>query len=680
MCTHPNLFWRTALLVGVVSGALVMPRGHASAQTLPSGSLKPDDDQVRVRGRVLDPDGKPLAGARLVTAPDWWQAYDQQLRPVVQTVTQSGADGRFEISFSKSAASPFSLGFGQPGEGLWKKMKVAASAPGLGLAWKRFDEVDGNGDIVLQLVVDLPMEGRIIDLEGRAVEGVKVIPLGVSSHILASQAQFQNPPPGYSTISSNPLVLCGINDPLLTDKDGRFRIAGMGRERLITLEFQSSKVALLNVRATTREGPPQTIALGSDKAGHLTFYGNKMELTAAPAVSVVGVVRDAETKKPLAGVSVRTNYSRFDARVITDTQGRYRLDGLEKGHSIEITAAAVSEPYVPSILRVPNQSGLGPITLDFELRKGIWITGKVTDLASGAPVPAEIDYFAFISNKAANAIPLLSEGRAQPPLNCETQPDGTYRLVGLPGRAVIAVLSRDTRFPRGNGFDQIKDRNRFGRVNTIYPFVSEDRFNAAREINVADAPATADFQLDPGATLHVVCVDGEGKPIGVTVRGDRVRLISAQSAEAPTGEFDIVGLSRGDKRLLFVINKERKLGKVVSLKFDDTKATELRVQLEPVAVVTGRLINPDGDPVKGGRLRVDSLIEEMGRANLDSVIDDFSESDGRFTLLLPPDCTYGILASHSPYGGEYKVMKENLKPAPGAKIDLGDFRVSQQMN
>ena len=36
------------------------------------------------------------------------------------------------------------------------------------------------------------------------------------------------------------------------------------------------------------------------------------------------------------------------------------------------------------------------------------------------------------------------------------------------------------------------------------------------------------------------------------------------------------------------------------------------------------------------------LIEEMGRANLDSVIDDFSETDGRFTLLLPPDCTYAM--------------------------------------
>src|SRR5437764_13949749 len=131
MCTHPNLFWRTVLLVGVVSGVLVVSRGHASAQTLPNPSSRSDDDQVRVRGRVLDPGGKPLAGARVVTAPDWWQAYDQQLRPVVQTVTQTGADGHFEISFSKSAASPFSLGFGQPGEGLWKKMKVAASAPGL---------------------------------------------------------------------------------------------------------------------------------------------------------------------------------------------------------------------------------------------------------------------------------------------------------------------------------------------------------------------------------------------------------------------------------------------------------------------------------------------------------------------------------------------------------------------
>ena len=109
------------------------------------------------------------------------------------------------------------------------------------------------------------------------------------------------------------------------------------------------------------------------------------------------------------------------------------------------------------------------------------------------------------------------------------------------------------------------------------------------------------------------------------------------------------------------------------------QAGKITVQLAPVAIVTGRLLNPDGDPVKTGRIQADTSIVEMRRANVDVVVDDFSDANGRFTLLLPGDGSYGIRASHSPYGGDYKTIKEDFKVTPGMRIDLGDFRVSQQM-
>src|SRR5262249_61078489 len=70
-----------------------------------------------------------------------------------------------------------------------------------------------------------------------------------------------------------------------------------------------------------------------------TYYGADFRHAAAPSRPVVGVARDQDTKKPLAGVTVRSYVraagpDRFRAvdivRTTTDAEGRYRLTGLPK--------------------------------------------------------------------------------------------------------------------------------------------------------------------------------------------------------------------------------------------------------------------------------------------------------------------------------------------------------------
>ena len=115
---------------------------------------------------------------------------------------------------------------------------------------------------------------------------------------------------------------------------------------------------------------------------------------AAPTKAVLGVVRDRDTGKPLAGVTIESYIlanSRVPANNIvhttTDIQGRYRLIGLPKGKGNKLRLVPRDDqPYVSVDALVPDRTDLEPVMVDFELKPGVWIEGKLTDKNSGLPV------------------------------------------------------------------------------------------------------------------------------------------------------------------------------------------------------------------------------------------------------------------------------------------------------
>src|SRR5207253_9091276 len=104
---------------------------------------------IPVSGRVLDPDGKPVAGAKFAIIDDEAGAAIPQLA--------SDAEGRFafELPRTREVRNP---------------RQVVASAPGVGLAW--LSEPRDNAEF--RLVPDLPITGRVIDLQGQPVAGATV--------------------------------------------------------------------------------------------------------------------------------------------------------------------------------------------------------------------------------------------------------------------------------------------------------------------------------------------------------------------------------------------------------------------------------------------------------------------------------------------------------------------------
>ena len=118
---------------------------------------------IDVRGRVMDPDGRPVAGATVRTG-----YMDREIKPAPEVT--SASDGRFFMQVppwrrnsahcSRDAMFPW----------------VVASAPGFGPGWASAVRQQGEtGEVVIRLVADgPPIEGRIVDLEGRPVAGAQV--------------------------------------------------------------------------------------------------------------------------------------------------------------------------------------------------------------------------------------------------------------------------------------------------------------------------------------------------------------------------------------------------------------------------------------------------------------------------------------------------------------------------
>src|SRR5262249_9521255 len=126
----------------------------------------------------------------------------------------------------------------------------------------------------------------------------------------------------------------------------------------------------------------------------------------------------------------------------TDAQGRFRLLGLPKGQGNRlILVTKDDQPYFMQEDDVPDTPGIGPISIEVTLHRSICTEGRGTEGARGEPVAKGVmRSLPFRENTFAQAVPeFRTSGRIDGSLyhnRYQTKLDGTYRFVGLPGRAM----------------------------------------------------------------------------------------------------------------------------------------------------------------------------------------------------------------------------------------------------
>ena len=116
-----------------------------------------DKDTISYQGRVLGPNGRSVAGARIFLTSK--SRYPPQLASDSENAT-SGPDGRFEFTASKTEfADEYTV--------------VTATAPNYGVGWVDLKAEDSKNDLTISLVHDdVPITGQIVDLEGKSIKGI----------------------------------------------------------------------------------------------------------------------------------------------------------------------------------------------------------------------------------------------------------------------------------------------------------------------------------------------------------------------------------------------------------------------------------------------------------------------------------------------------------------------------
>jgi beta-lactamase regulating signal transducer with metallopeptidase domain len=658
------------------------PTPAQSSKLLPA--REEHGDLVTVRGQVLTAEGRPAVGAKISAIWDV-ETWDVWYRPIATVNT--GPNGLFELVFRKSQ-------FGKSPNRIdeWKGTVIEVQADGCCFEWIYWSKIDATKPLVFKLSPDFPIHGRVVDLQGQPVAGVAVCLLSVSEFFNGSPDSWLKRFKGDTPSGAEPAPSLGGRRPArdrtdpwaVTNQEGRFVIRGIHAERLITAALRGDSIAYEQLSIVTRNIPtiihgPSDFQTDIDKV-----YGADFIHPASPGRSIVGTVHDAVTGKPLPGVAVEvwrmagTNREgRGDPRVLTDANGHYRLIGLPNGKGTQLLLSpGHDQPYLMRQVEVPGSSGFEPVKFDIPLHRGLWITGRATDKVTGKPVAARLYYLPFRDNPFARQLPEFHsngavDGEDRPKM---TREDGTFRIVGLPGRTIVGGWTGSAEHYRaGVGASEIQGINKKGWFPTYGYFQAGNKWpDVLKEINPREGveEIRCDLVFDPGETIHVSLIDRNGKPVnGSNVVGGWTA--PSDDARPKPSTFDIVNLSPGEKRPILIRNDQLQIGKFLLLDLSEKTPKSLTITLEPCATIVGRLVGPDGIGVKG------SLVG-MPRPGGDfwpQLPPVASEPDGNFKVAVPPGCPYGVRAD---VRGFRTGFTRDLTVEPGKTVDVGEIKLQKQ--
>jgi RNA polymerase sigma factor (sigma-70 family) len=659
----------TLLSVGLLAGfAGVIARGGFAApgkNGTPAPTKRPavekakgaqqqapaDKQSIAVRGRVFRPDGKPLAGAKLYQT-FWMDFFNGNPGPAPKLRGTSGPDGRFHFTVSREelAKNPKAV------------LQVVAVADGFGPDWVRVEKA-GARPLNLRLVKDdMPIRGRILNLEGRPISGAAIRPLGLMTtanedltpwlQAIKDHKRFQHRDILTKQLFGFAGGIPGLPPVVKTGADGRFRLTGIGRERVVTVRIGGPKVRNEWAMILTRSVPKFQIFDSPASVTKFAAYGATFDHVTAPAKPLIGTVKDKDTGKPLAGVKIQVEGSFL--HVMTNREGTYRIESLPGDYAGQndfgtpiLAIPPAGQPYLVGFKEVKPGPGLEATTVNYQLKRGVWAQGKVTDQATGKPVQAYIQYQPTADNPHRKD---AADFTRFPTIAAElysTRSDGTFRLPALPGPGVITA-----RGPYGH----------YLRDGTV-------QINPTQGGKAVECTIT----LQPGRTLTGAILGPDGKPLtGVRVFNMKpLHFWTPQPLK--TASFRLTAVDPRGRRTLVFQHAEKHL--VKALELQGNTPSPITVQLERAATITGRLVDEEGQP----RPRVNLQIHFVRKDN-DYVAEHFpaiitTDRKGRFRVDgLAPGINYQINLAGKRVTQTIGAVANRLYVKPGETKDLGDVK------
>ena len=648
----------------------------AAIDERPEGERAEDDafSGVVVAGRILGPDGAPAPVASVV----FYQISPYAPGPPAAIgQARCDSDGAFRMEVDRAAIRGHDREDVEPID----EVLLAAFADGYGPAWVSSADPAALRDVTLRLVSDdVPIDGRIIDLEGRAVPGVSVRPqmiMAARGEDLGAMLRGEGDPNPVDLLIRPYLDarIVGLPDHVVTDADGRFRLEGIGRERVTLCTIEGPTIASGQFYAMTRPGPEVTIEgfLNDNPTNPpRMFLGATFEYAVEPTVPIVGVVRDEKTGEPLPGVRIHSNRG-LSSAAETDAEGRYRLIGVSKGDEYRVAALPGQMPYLGALATVGDGPGLEPRRVDFALRRGVRLRVRLVDQTSGEPIRGEVAYYPYRDNPHSEGLTGFDAGYSGREWNrVRVSDENIYTIVVPPGRGLLVGTSGSARCIPGCGADRVTGVDVDG-FAPVLPFsIRPEDCESVAEI---DLPADSEevslvLEFDQGRAVRGTLLDPEGRPL----TGAAVAALTSGRFPMPevraSSSFVATGLSTDHPRTIIARHEGRSLGGVLVLRGEEEEP--VRFRLEPLGGLTGRLIDLDGLPL-GGAALLQARDPSNPFAFLSLETRPRCDAEGRFRIEgLVPGLAYFFEVE---IGGRSIPAIRGATIRPGEVSDLGDVRV-----
>ncbi len=447
-------------------------------------------ERVVLTGTVIGPDGKPAAGAEVVLTDDatWMsqfpfaRATTAVLRPpaVLETL-RADADGRFRVELPehgeltfRSKRPIFVWAFGPggalamrpvpidwPSDGESVRMALARPQPvrflvldpeerpvaaaRLAPAW--FRGVVLPAGLIDRLAVETDTQGRAT-LDIGAAEDVEVVRV-TSGPFGVQQLRMPRPEPGgVRTLRLMPVgrVVGRIQagDPqavrrlavrVWTDPGPAANLPGAGGSASVVTDDQG--------RFTIPAIAPGTLVVSFEHRWDLPWRGQwrpggskvqpgattEVTIPLARAGLVKGVVQEAPSGRPIAGVGVSVAINPDFPLARTDANGRFAafvMPGVVRANAADLPLGYYDTTRITAGSRPTLTEGMAELALEpIWLRRGVELRGRVLD-AKGRPVPA-----ADVAGRSERA------GGRGGPFSTVTDHHGRFRITGLGSDATV---------------------------------------------------------------------------------------------------------------------------------------------------------------------------------------------------------------------------------------------------
>jgi hypothetical protein len=258
--------------------------------------------------------------------------------------------------------------------------------------------------------------------------------------------------------------------------------------------------------------------------------------------------------------------------------------------------------------------------------------------------------------------------------------DGSFRLVVLPGKGFLVAhlqYQSDRFLPAGvpnkrmpgapaDALDVHYDTVPFELFPSNFPAVKPIDISAGTE------SITCDLTFDSGVVRSGTISDQEGRPLsGATMVGEtRENFYQFKSTDGPN--FTVYGLFRDPKLYRTVIFRHAEKGLGKTIRIDGSDPGPIDVRLEPMASLTGRLVDGAGKSLKATELRLLRIVNEPyvgANGEFTPPLQATADGDGRFRIDgIIPGTAYWLQTSQGSY-----FNRDFWTPRAGEAKDLGNI-------